>query len=264
MEEGASARGHPNSGPVPSHFRVDPETRVIFRLHFRDDINDVQSTSGNKFRQLRYQLYDSCVRVAVLHYCWSFCAGTPAARGHDVRLRARAYVSISRTGTSLVVLPESGQYALETAQLIVQLCKITLPEGEEEKLMEAPLAATRNGGQRVARPSDDMRASRYTCDAMLRPLRGMGTKSLRALIYAPGAKGFVVRPVEPTGRCFGQRVILLGDATHVMLFAGPGVNLAMANGADLDLALAKAKTDSELLEHVREYDTAMQERTREE
>jgi 2-polyprenyl-6-methoxyphenol hydroxylase-like FAD-dependent oxidoreductase len=57
---------------------------------------------------------------------------------------------------------------------------------------------------------------------------------------------------------------LLGDAAHVMLFAGPGVNLAMANGADLGLALAKVKTDSELLEHVREYDTAMQERTREE
>jgi hypothetical protein len=53
-------------------------------------------------------------------------------------------------------------------------------------------------------------------------------------------------------------VILLGDAAYVMLFAGPGANFAWADGTDRGLALTKAKTDSELLEHVREYKTAMQ------
>lgn len=38
----------------------------------------------------------------------------------------------------------------------------------------------------------------------------------------------------------------------------------MGDGADLCLALAKAETDSELSEHVREYGTAIQERAREE
>jgi 2-polyprenyl-6-methoxyphenol hydroxylase-like FAD-dependent oxidoreductase len=33
-------------------------------------------------------------------------------------------------------------------------------------------------------------------------------------------------------------------------FAGAGANLVMADGANLGLALAKAKTPSELLEHV--------------
>jgi 2-polyprenyl-6-methoxyphenol hydroxylase-like FAD-dependent oxidoreductase len=57
-------------------------------------------------------------------------------------------------------------------------------------------------------------------------------------------------------------VTLLGDVAHVMLSAGPGANHVMADGADLGLALAKAKSNSELLEHVREYETATQERTR--
>ena len=65
-----------------------------------------------------------------------FLCGTPDSSCTGVRLRARAHVSISRTGTSLVVLPESGQYAMETAQLIAQLRKITLPRGEEWKIMD--------------------------------------------------------------------------------------------------------------------------------
>jgi 2-polyprenyl-6-methoxyphenol hydroxylase-like FAD-dependent oxidoreductase len=104
--------------------------------------------------------------------------------------------------------------------------------------------------------------------AVLQYFEGWAPK-LRALIEAPGAKGFVVRPlwVLPSSHKWdtapGARATLLGDAAHLMVpFAGAGANLAMADGADLGIALAGAKTPSELLEHVREYERAMQERAR--
>ena len=104
--------------------------------------------------------------------------------------------------------------------------------------------------------------------AVLRYFDGWAPK-LRALIEAPGAKGFAVRPlyVLPSGHTWntapGGRATLLGDAAHLMVpFSGAGANLAMADGADLGLVLAKAKTPSELLERVREYETAMRERAR--
>jgi 2-polyprenyl-6-methoxyphenol hydroxylase-like FAD-dependent oxidoreductase len=94
---------------------------------------------------------------------------------------------------------------------------------------------------------------------------------LRALVDAPGATGFVVRPlwVLPSGHEWdtapGGHATLLGDAAHLMVpFAGAGANLAMADGADLGLALAKAKTTAELAERLREYEKAMQERAKEE
>jgi 2-polyprenyl-6-methoxyphenol hydroxylase-like FAD-dependent oxidoreductase len=94
-------------------------------------------------------------------------------------------------------------------------------------------------------------------------------RQLRALVDAPGATGFVVRPlwVLPSGHNWdtapGARATLLGDAAHLMVpFAGAGANLAMADGADLGLALAKAKTPVELAQRVLEYERAMQERAR--
>ena len=70
-------------------------------------------------------------------------------------------------------------------------------------------------------------------------------QQLRALVDARGATGFVVRPlwVLPSGHkrdaAPSGHATLLGDAAHLMVpFSGAGTNLAMADGADLGLALA--------------------------
>jgi 2-polyprenyl-6-methoxyphenol hydroxylase-like FAD-dependent oxidoreductase len=109
-----------------------------------------------------------------------------------------------------------------------------------------------------------------TCVAVLQHFDGWA-RQLRALVDAPGATGFVVRPlwVLPSGHQWdtapGGHATLLGDAAHLMVpFAGAGANLAMADGADLGLALAKAKTPADLAERVRGYEKAMQERAKEE
>jgi 2-polyprenyl-6-methoxyphenol hydroxylase-like FAD-dependent oxidoreductase len=128
--------------------------------------------------------------------------------------------------------------------------------------MRVPLGALDDA---AARGQSETRA------AVLQHFDGWAPR-LRRLVDAPGATGFVVRPlwVLPSGHGWdaartGGRVTLLGDAAHLMVpFAGAGANLAMADAADLGLALVKVKTPAELAERVREYELAMHERAKKE
>jgi hypothetical protein len=90
-------------------------------------------------------------------------------------------------------------------------------------------------------------------------------------VHAQAAR--LVSLAQPTyiGVTFVENQHTLGDANESATGRdgneGPGEEEAMAARAEmatLGVALAEANTDSELLEHVREYETAMQECTREE
>ncbi|KAH9171347.1 fad dependent oxidoreductase [Lactarius sanguifluus] len=136
------------------------------------------------------------------------------------------------------------------------------------------IVAQRNSGG-VVRVYASLRVPLGTFDAAAAQ---QDTRALRAVILqhfdgwapqlqpraSPPARSGCYRCGHQWETAPGGRVTLLGDAAHLMVpFAGAGANLAMADGADLGLALAKAKTSAELALRVREYEAAMQERGRE-